>query len=216
MTKIITPALLAMVLPKSNGNLANVWADHLSNACDKYQINTPKRVAMFLAQVLHESGNLSRVEENLNYTAGRLVAVFPKYFRTLEYAQTVVGNPSAIARRVYGGRMGNGAAPSNDGYSYRGRGLIQLTGKANYKAASDAMGVDFVNHPGLLCEPSYAASVAGWFFSAHGCNQFADRDDVLECTKAINGGMNGLEDRKKLWVKCTWLLCQDKTSEDKQ
>ena len=215
MTKLITPALLAMVLPKANGNLANVWADHLQNAADKYQINTPKRVAMFLAQVLHESGNLSRVEENLNYTASRLVAVFPKYFRTLEYAETVVGKPDAIARRVYGGRMGNDDAPSNDGYSYRGRGLIQLTGKANYKAASDALGVDFVDHPGLLCEPSYAASVAGWFFSAHGCNQFADHDDVVGCTKAINGGTNGLEDRKKLWVKCTWLLCQDKTSEDK-
>lgn len=205
--RLITVDLLAKVLPKASAPMALKWADHLQNACDKYQINTPKRVAMFLAQVLHESGNLSRVEENLNYKADRLVAVFPKYFRTLQEAQAVVGKPDAIARRVYGGRMGNDAAPSNDGYSYRGRGLIQLTGKANYKAASDALGVDFVAHPGLLCEPSYAASVAGWFFSAR-CNQFADRDDVVGCTKVINGGTNGLVDRKTLWIKCTFALGQ--------
>ena len=100
MNKLITIDLLAKVLPKASAPMALKWADHLQNACDKYQINTPKRVAMFLEQVLHESGNLSRVEENLNYKADRLVAVFPKYFRTLQEAQAVAGKPDAIARRA--------------------------------------------------------------------------------------------------------------------
>lgn len=127
--------------------------------------------------------------------------VFPKYFKTQPDANSVVGHPDLIARRIYGGRMGNDAAPSNDGYSYRGRGLIQLTGKDNYRTAGKAIGLDLVKSPGLVTEPSISAKIAAWYFATHGCNKLADNDDVLGCTRAINGGLNGLEERKALYHK---------------
>lgn len=195
----ITPELLLQVLPRQSAPQSMKWAEHLNNACIAYEINTPKRVAMFLAQIIHESGSLARSEENLNYSAGRLLEVFPKYFKTQQDASAVVGHPELIARRIYGGRMGNDPAPSNDGYSYRGRGLIQLTGKDNYRTAGKAIGLDLVKSPGLVTEPSISAKIAAWFFASHGCNKFADVGDVTGCTKAINGGLNGLEERKTLY-----------------
>lgn len=203
---IITVELLTRLLPKASAPQALKWAAPLQYACDKFEINSPVRVAMFLAQVIHESAYLGAVEENLNYRADRLVSVFPKYFHSLQDALNVAGKPDAIARKIYGGRMGNDPAPSNDGYSYRGRGLIQLTGKKNYKAAGDALKLNLVDHPGLVCEPSYAALTAAWVFSSFGCNKAADNRDIEGCTKLINGGLNGMTDRRAIWFKALSVL----------
>jgi putative chitinase len=203
---MITLNTMTNVLNKMAPTQSLKWAAHLYSACMAYDINTPQRLAMFVAQILHESGGLSRTEENLNYSAKRLLEVFPRYFKTAMDANSVVGHPDLIARRIYGGRMGNDPAPSNDGYSYRGRGLIQLTGKDNYKIAGASIGLDLVKNPGLAVEPSIAAKIAAWYFSSHGCNQHADKGDIPACTKAINGGLIGLSDRTALYHKALQMV----------
>ena len=151
---------------------------------------------MFLAQVAHESGNFSAVSENLNYRAETLSKVFPKYFRDRDpndYAK----QPEKIANLVYGSRMGNGDEDSGDGYRYRGRGLIQLTGKNNYDACGDKLDVDLTENPDYLTTPEGAVRSAAWFWGTHHLNEVADAGDILKCTKKINGGTIGLEDRTK-------------------
>jgi putative chitinase len=160
-----------------------------------YEINTPHRIAMFLAQVGHESGGLRTIKENLNYSADGLKRVFPKYFRTVnpvDYAK----KPEKIANRVYASRMGNGDEASGDGYRYCGRGLIQLTGKSNYEAFAQDMGWPLAEATAWLAEPEGAAWSAGWFWDSRELNQWADKGDITTVTKKINGGTIGLEDRK--------------------
>lgn len=179
--------------------LAATWYASLEAAMRKHGINTPQRQAHFLAQILHESGGLKSLEENLNYSAGRLVQVWPRRFDAASAAK-YAGKPEAIANRVYGGRLGNGAESSGDGWRYRGRGLIQLTGRANYTAYSKAAGVDAVGNPHLLVAPTFAADAAGWFWAARGLNEIADTGDIQAVTRRVNGGYNGLEDRQQ-WLK---------------
>jgi putative chitinase len=165
----------------------------------KYGVTTPLRIAHFMAQIEHES-NLQPIEENLNYSWERLLKVFPKYFNE----KNVRGYnrfPKAIANVVYANRMGNGDYNSGDGYKYRGRGFIQLTGKSNYVALSKDTGIDFVNNPDLLLSEVDAMVCALWFWNKNGLNDFADKDDINSITKRINGGFNGLEHRKELLVK---------------
>ena len=150
---------------------------------------------MFLAQVGHESGGLSIIKENLNYSADRLKVIFPKYFRGVDvsgYAK----NPRAIANRVYANRMGNGDENSGDGFRYCGRGLIQLTGKSNYQAFAQDMNMSLEEATEWLNEAEGAAWSAGWFWDSRELNQLADKGDILTVTKKINGGTIGLEDRK--------------------
>lgn len=179
---------------------ADKWADAIQATCDKFEINTPERQAGFIAQLAHESGMFKFVKENLNYSDKALLAVFPKYFNA-ENVQAYARQPEKIANRVYGNRMGNGNEASGDGFKYCGRGLIQLTGKDNYKRFSDAVGVDFVSNPELVEQPEYACLSAGWFWSVNGLNKLADAKDILGMTKRINGGTIGLDHRTELYNK---------------
>lgn len=179
---------------------ADKWADAIQDTCDKFEINTPERQAGFIAQLAHESGMFKFVKENLNYSDKALLAVFPKYFNA-ENVQAYARQPEKIANRVYANRMGNGDEASGEGFKYCGRGLIQLTGKDNYKRFSDAVGVDFVSNPELVEQPEYACLSAGWFWSVNGLNKLADAKDILGMTKRINGGTIGLAHREELYTK---------------
>jgi len=179
---------------------ADKWADAIQATCDKFEINTPERVAGFVAQCAHESGMFKFVEENLNYSDKALLGVFGKYFNA-ETAQAYARKPESIANRVYANRMGNGDEASGDGFKYRGRGLIQLTGAENYRRFGDAVGQDFLSQPELVATPQYAALSAGWFWSANGLNKLADAKDILGMTKRINGGTIGLDHRTELYNK---------------
>lgn len=195
---MVTLEQLTSFFENTDEELLASYLDALNAALEKYEINTPERIAMFMAQVGHESGGLKRKEENLNYSAQRLAQVFPKYFRDVDpndYAR----NPEAIANRVYGGRMGNGPEETGDGYRYRGRGFIQLTGKNNYQAFADAMGMAVEDAAEYLSTPEGAAMSAAWFWDMRNINPDADRGDVLTVTKKINGGTIGLSERQALY-----------------
>jgi putative chitinase len=174
--------------------LGEQWLEPLNETFDKYEINTPKRQACFIGQCMHESGGFKLLKENLNYSAKGLVATWPSRFPDLEYAAEYERKPERIANKVYSGRMGN--TEDGDGAKYIGRGLIQLTGKDNYKAVTEALGVDLLATPHLLEEPRYAALSAGWFWNKKGLNALADANDIETMTKRINGGNIGIDDRK--------------------
>ncbi|CAB4124284.1 COG3179 Predicted chitinase [uncultured Caudovirales phage] len=159
-------------------------------------ISNVNRKAGFIAQCAHESGGFCRIIENLNYSADGLLKTFPKYFPDLVIATQYAKQPAYIANRVYANRMGNGAQESGDGFRYRGRGFIQLTGKENYTKCGDAIGKDLVNMPELLENIESAVKSAAWFWNSHNLNALADADDIINMTKKINGGTVGLEERK--------------------
>lgn len=180
---------------------ATKWVAALDVACARYHISdNPMRLSAFLAQVAHESNLLAAVEENLNYSAKSLRAVFPKYFQTEESAINFAKSPERIANKVYGGRMGNGLEASGEGYRFRGRGLIQLTGKDNYRACGEALGVDLLISPEALSMPPLAAMSAAWFWDSRKLNPLADEGDFDAITQRINGGQNGRDHRLKLWT----------------
>jgi len=181
--------------------MADMWLDALNATCEKYEIKTPERVAGFLSQVAHESGGFKFVVENLNYSAPALRSIFGKYFPDDSVANAYVRNPEKIANRIYANRMGNGDEASGEGFKYRGRGLIQLTGKDNYVAFGNATGVDAVNNPALVEHPEAAALSAGWFWDTRHLNNYADVKDVVGMTKRVNGGTNGLDDRQMRYAK---------------
>ncbi|MDQ0463052.1 putative chitinase [Caulobacter ginsengisoli] len=166
-------------------------------ACDARQINTARRITHFLGQIYVESGGFTRLVENLNYKAARLVQVWPSRFPNIAAATPFAGNPEALANKVYGGRMGN-TAPG-DGWKYRGRGFIQLTGKSNYTAASTWSGLDLVGNPDQAAAETGAAQIAAAFWANNGLNAIADGADETAAIKAetlkINGGLNGLAER---------------------
>lgn len=162
----------------------------------EYGIVTPLRLAHFFAQIHHES-NLKPLEENLNYSAQGLRKIFKKYFSELEAIQ-YARKPEAIANRVYANRMGNGNESSGDGWKYRGRGFIQLTGKNNYRDITNDTGIDYLNNPELLLTEADAMISALWYWKKNNLNYYADRDDIQEITKRINGGYNGLAHRREL------------------
>lgn len=171
------------------------WLAPLEEVFAKYGMNTPERQAAFIGQCMHESGKFKTLQENLNYSADRLHVVWPSRFPTVESAKPYDRNPQKIANRVYGGRMGNGTEETGEGYKYRGRGLIQLTGKDNYVNAAKALDADLVNNPDLVSEPKYAALTAGWFWNKRNLNVEADAKDYMGMTKKINGGVIGLNER---------------------
>jgi putative chitinase len=171
------------------------YGDFVLDACKEFGIDTKLRLAAFLAQILHESGNFQYVSENLNYSAGALRSVFGKYFPTGSMAQEYARRPEKIANLVYANRLGNGKVLSGDGWAYRGRGLIQITGKYNYKECGKALGVDLLEYPSYLETPEGAARSAAWFWDSRSLNSLADKGGIKSITKKINGGYNGLEDR---------------------
>lgn len=194
------------------------WLDAVVETCAEFEINTPQRIAGFLAQTSHESGGYTMLSENLNYRAATLAACWPNRFATLgadkkpkkdekgkmiptAVANSIAGKPELIANLVYSARMGNGPAESGEGWKYRGRGLKQLTGKDNYARCGRDLGIDLVGNPDLLLEPTYAARSAGWFWKSNSLSVFADKGDLEGMTKKINGGLIGYAERKAKYDK---------------
>ena len=173
------------------------WYNAICQILPEYDINTPERVAAWLAQCAHESGNFKFLKENLNYKAASLRKVFPKYFADDAIAQQYEKKPEKIANRVYANRMGNGDEASGDGFRYLGRGLIQLTGKNNYTIFAASIDTPLEQIPEYLQTFEGAIQSACWFWEQNNLNQWADKKDILTLTKRINGGTIGLEDRKK-------------------
>jgi putative chitinase len=169
------------------------WFEPLQETFEKYQINTPKRQACFIGQCMHESGGFKFLKENLNYSAKALMATWPSRFPDADMAEKFARQPEMIANKVYSGRMGN--TEDGDGAKFIGRGLIQLTGKDNYRAFGEAIGEDLVSTPQLVEQPRYAALSAGWFFNKRNLNALADVMDVETMSKRINGGTIGMADR---------------------
>ena len=194
------------------------WIDAVVATCQEFEINTPQRIAGFLAQTSHESGGYTMLSENLNYRAATLAACWPNRFAVLgpdkkpikkdgklvptAVANSIAGKPELIANLVYSSRMGNGPAESGEGWLYRGRGLKQLTGKFNYEKCGSVLNLDLVLQPDLLLEPMAAARSAGWFWKANNLSAFADVGDIKGMTKKINGGYIGLEARQALYDAC--------------
>jgi putative chitinase len=173
------------------------WYNNLLNILPEYDIDTSNRVAAFMAQCGHESGGFTLMQENLNYSAKGLVGTFKKYFPTEAVAKPYERRPEMIANRVYANRMGNGDEASGEGWYFRGRGIVQITGKNNYTKCSQSLFESnvLVENPDLLLETEYAIHSACWFWSAARLNELADIGDMKTMTKRINGGYIGLEDR---------------------
>lgn len=176
-------------------NINSDWLPWLQKTFEKYSINNVNRQAAFIGQCQHESANFKALQENLNYSANGLKSVWGSRFPTDEVANKYARNPNMIANKVYANRMGNGDEESGEGWKYRGRGLIQCTGKDLYKTLSDALNINLIDDPDMLLEMPYASMSAGWFWNKKSLNDLADKKDYKEITKRINGGFNGLDDR---------------------
>lgn len=200
----LTHDQLQTILPRCD---AAAWIGPVSDAMAEFGINTPARCAMFLAQTGHESAHFTRLEENLNYKSAGLRATFEKYFPTLQEAQRFAGDPERIANRVYANRMGNGPAASGDGWKFRGRGLIQLTGREMYTRCGERLRVDLIGSPELLTHRYNAARSAAWYFTEvmPGIT-LADARNLEGATRRINGGLNGIEERRALYATALRVL----------
>jgi putative chitinase len=206
MADILSEAQLRAFLPTAP-RLAE-WTAALNAAMARFEIDSPARAAAFLAQVAHESGELQRVAENLSYTAKRLMVVWPRRFPTLDAALPYERQPEKLANYVYAKRLGNGDVPSGDGWRFRGRGLLQITGRGNYSAAGNALGLPLESQPELLETPGPAALAAAQFWQSRGLNVLADDrndddddEDFVTITLTINGGRVGLDARRAYWAQ---------------
>ena len=203
-TVLTEPAPVASVgglkLEKLKGHIPDAVIAQIPDTAAKFQINTPLRLAHFLAQCGHESGGFRATQENLNYSAKGLNGIFKKYFPTEAAAKAYERQPAKIASKVYGGRMGNGPESTGEGYKFRGRGYIQLTGKENYTAFGKAINEDILSNPDKVAA-NYALLSAAWFFNKNGLHKMADGGAtdavVTSITKRVNGGTIGLADRIK-------------------
>jgi putative chitinase len=196
-------------LDKLKGHIPDAVIAMIPDTAAKFQINTPLRLAHFLAQCGHESGGFRATQENLNYSAKGLAGIFRKYFPTEASAAPYARQPQKIASKVYGGRMGNGPESTGEGYKFRGRGYIQLTGKENYTAFGKSIGEDMTINPDVVAS-KYALLSAAWFFSKNGLHKIADEGAsdtvVTKITKRVNGGTIGLPDRIKHFKEYYHLL----------
>jgi putative chitinase len=190
-----TSEQLTHLIP-NNKHIAE-WKEALDKILPKYEINSKLRVAAFIAQCSHESGQFTVLHENLNYRAETLVKVFPKYFPSLAVANKFAKQPEKIANKVYGGRMGNGPEATGEGFKFCGRGLIQLTGKDNYSKIAKDLGCEVDHLCEYMCTIEGALESACWFWKTHNLNEYADKKDMLTITKKINGGTNGLKERNE-------------------
>jgi len=216
----MTPDLAHLTAAGVRLAVAERWLEGVRGACLEFGINTPQRIAGFLSQCAHESAGFTMLEENLNYRAVTMAAVWPTRFSEQEpdpkrpgrtrakkgadgrnipnkFALALERKPEMIANAVYSNRMGNGPVESGEGWKYRGRGLKQLTGKENYTRCAQALKLPLVETPDMLLTPGPAARSAAWFWATNGCNAFADRGDLEGLTRRINGGLIGFDDRKK-------------------
>ena len=196
-------------LEKLKGHIPDDVIAQIPDTAKRFEINTPLRLAHFLAQCGHESGGFKATQENLNYSASGLKGIFSKYFKEAGLAESYQRNPQKIASRVYGGRMGNGPESTGEGYKFRGRGYIQLTGKDNYTAFGKAINEDMTANPDKVAT-HYALLSAAWFFSKNGLHKMADGGAtdavVTQITKRVNGGTIGLPDRIKHFKEYYHLL----------
>lgn len=194
---MIDTAVLRKILSRNvNGSVI----DGLVKTINKYNISeNEKRIAMFLAQVIHESGGFKFKKENLSMSAERICKIWPKRFSTIESAQEFAFNPEKLANKVYSNRMGNGPEDSGDGFKYIGRGFIQLTGKSNYQNFADSHNMSLDEVISYLETDEGACESAGWFWNLRGLNPYADMEDIITVTKRINGGLIGLEERTHLY-----------------
>lgn len=192
----MTPEKLRQAMP-----LAPIaWLVELCHLPAKWEINTVDRQAAFIGQLAHESGQFQDMVEHLSYSAPRLCEVWPHRFPTLSSALPYARNPVGLANKVYAGRLGNGDEASGDGYRFRGRGPIQITGRANYEAAGAAIGVDLIADPGAVLAPRTGLESAAWFWNSKKLNDLADLRDYQTMTKRINGGLVGLAGRIS-WIQ---------------
>ncbi|MGA4635116.1 glycoside hydrolase family 19 protein [Pseudomonas solani] len=185
---------------------AGVFISVLTPAMSRFSITTPARQSAFLAQCAHESAGFSRFAENLNYSASGLAATWPGRFRGADGQPNALAlayqrRPAVIASYVYANRMGNGDEESGDGWRFRGRGLLQITGRGMYQRCGDALGLPLLEQPDLLLQPEQAVLSAAWFWQSNSLNALADAGDFEAITRRINGGLNGLAERKALWLK---------------
>ena len=203
------PNVGGLKLEKLKGHVPDAVIAMIPDTAQKFQINTPLRLAHFLAQCGHESGGFRVTQENLNYSAKGLMGIFKKYFPTEAIANAYQRNPQKIANKVYASRMGNGDEGSGEGYKFRGRGYIQLTGKDNYTAFGKAIGEDIPSNPDVVAS-KYALLSAAWFFNKNKLHIMADGGAtdavVTSITKRVNGGTIGLADRIKHFKEYYHLL----------
>ena len=208
-TVATSPTYPGLKLDKLKGHIPVPVIAMIPDTAAKFGINTPLRLAHFLAQCGHESGGFKATQENLNYSAKGLMGIFKKYFPTVALATAYQRKPEMIASRVYGGRMGNGTEATREGYKFRGRGYIQLTGKENYTAFGKSIGEDILANPDVVAS-KYALLSAAWFFSKNGLHKLADGGSsdavVTQITKRVNGGTIGLADRIKHFKEYYYLL----------
>ena len=204
----ITESQVRRIIPNVKSEDVKAFVASFNKYSDMFGINTKLRVAGYLAQVFHESGNLRNKSENLNYSAEGLMKTWPKRFNE-EKAKKYANKPNEIANCVYADRMGNGDEASGDGWRYRGRGLIMVTGKANYQkyADSDFCVGDLMSHPEWLSQYPGCQKSAMFFWYSNNLNRFADNDDIRGLSKAVNGGNNGLSNRMYLYRQAKKVLC---------
>lgn len=201
---MLTKSQLTQIMP-FGAKLASLFLAPLNEAMAEFEINTPERQAAFLAQVAHESTELTHMKENLNYSALALFSKFSKYFNSAE-AAAYARQPERIANRIYANRMGNGDEASGDGWKFKGRGPIGITGADNYRACGTALGIDILSHPELLEQPLEACRSAGWYWMSRGLSVLADKGDFLAITKRINGGTNGRDEREAYYARAKLVL----------
>ncbi len=196
---MITKEQLQKIYPFAKARI-DIFLQFLNKYADIYQVNTKLRLAAFLAQIGHESSQLTRIEENLNYSAVRLMEVFKGKFSSIEEASKYAYKPQAIANRVYAGKLGNGPESSGDGWKFRGRGIIQITLSDNYREITKDLGIDFFNNPDLLLQPEYAVKSAFWFWDKRKLNILADNAlNFRTLTSKINTACDGYEKRLILY-----------------
>ena len=179
-----------------NNQYAEHWVEALNNCLDDYEINTTNRIAAFLAQCKHESGNFTAIQENLNYKGDTLMRVWPSHFATPEIAEAYAHNPEKIANRAYASRMGNGPESSGDGWKFCGRGLIQLTGRDNYQSFADSLQMNIDDTPAYLQTFEGCVQSACFFWENNNLNALADAGNWDAISKKVNGGTLGLEERR--------------------
>ncbi|HCL3992719.1 TPA: glycoside hydrolase family 19 protein [Pseudomonas aeruginosa] len=207
---LITEQQLLQIFPNA-GHRAGFFVPALNVAMERFDITSPVRLAAFLAQVGHESSQLTRLVENLNYSAQGLAATWPSRYRGADgkpnaLALNLARHPQAIANNTYASLNGNGDEASGDGWRYRGRGLLQITGRANYRAAAGGLDQPLEVEPELLEQPEWAALSAAWWWAAHDLNELADRGEFATITRRINGGLNGQAERLALWERVKAVL----------
>lgn len=231
----MTPTYHQLVAAGIKPAVADTWAPHIVAACAEFGIESPREIASFIGQCAHETGGFTVLEENLNYSDVGMAGIWPARFAVQEpdpnkpgktrakkgpdgknipnaFAKALHRKPEMIANVVYSNRMGNGPVESGDGWKHRGMGLKQLTGKDNHTRCGKALGIDLVNHPELLLQPAFAARSAAWFYAENHLDKYAETWDLEGQTKKVNGGLIGIDDRKK---RCNAVLaCFNETAPD--